>query len=166
MSDPQWLKDARAEGRIVSETHSSVIVSEQPPAVELIHPTFRPSLTNPVWEIPLETRSEINLRDWRKRSKRSDAAWRAVSRAFGPHLWHLARFAADYHAGGEVRVKFTRLGGRALDKGNLPTALKGVEDAVAFFLGADDGSPLWKAEWDQEPGGAMGVRIQFKGGNV
>lgn len=27
------------------------------------------------------------------------------------------------------------------------------------MLGCDDGSPLWMAEWDQEPGGAWGVRI-------
>lgn len=161
MNDPQWLKDARADGRIVSETFRSVIVAKDTEPVKLIVPTFRPSLSHPVWEIPLETRSEVNHREWRKRSKRSDAAWMAVSKAFGPHLAYVVRFASDYHSGIPVRVRFTRIGGRKLDRSNLPSACKAVEDVTAFFLGANDGSDLWKAEFEQEPCDGLGVRIEF-----
>ncbi len=165
MSDPKWLVDARAEGRIVSETMNSALilkdVEKRGRPVKLCVPTFRGSLSNPVWEIPLETRSEINLRQWQKRSKRTDAAWSAVSKAFGPHLAYLVRFASDYHAGLPVMVKFTRLGGRRLDRSNLPTALKAVEDAVAWLMGADDGAVNWRAEWEQEACDGCGVRIEF-----
>ncbi len=113
------------------------------------------------WTIAVETASEINGREWRKRSKRSDAAWRAVSKAMGPTLNWLSFYANEYWLGTSLRVRLTRLGGRKLDRSNLPTALKAVEDAVAFMIGADDGSPQWCAEWHQEPGGNVGVRIEL-----
>lgn len=125
----------------------------------LVEAMFAPPAT---WTIPVETASEANGRDWRKRSKRSDGAWRAVSRAMGPELRALAAFAEAFHDGFPIRVQFTRIGGRRLDRSNLPTALKAVEDAVAFMLGADDGSPLWCAEWQQRPGGdRVGVMVRF-----
>lgn len=134
----------------------------KPEPVELIEATFRASWDFPVWQIPLETRSEANLRDWRRRSKRSDSAWRAVSRAFGPHLVYVATFARLYHTGHPIHVRLTRLGGRKLDQSvNLPASLKAVEDAVAWSMGADDGSPLWRCTFAQEPGGSMGARIEL-----
>jgi len=110
--------------------------------------------------IPLVTSSEINGRDWEARSRRSNAAWKAVSQALGPHLRDLAPIAESYHSGETITIRLTRIGGRKLDRSNLPTALKATEDAVAFLIGADDGDPRWQAEWDQEPGGPMGVRIE------
>lgn len=44
---------------------------------------------------------------------------------------------------------------------NLPSALKGVEDAVAFLIGADDADPRWRCECRQEPGGPLGVKIEL-----
>lgn len=164
MSDPAWLKEARAEGRVISEsslpgTSVRIIAAKSEEPVKLCVPTFRPSLSRPTWEIPLVTASEINLRDWRKRSKRSDAAWSAVSKAIGPHLAYLVRFAADYHAGIPVYVQFTRLGGRKLDRSNLPTSMKAVEDALCWMMGADDGAANWHPDWQQEACDGCGVRI-------
>lgn len=112
--------------------------------------------------LPIETASEINLRSWRGRSKRTDAAWRTVSRLFGMNLGRVAYFASCYHLGATLRVTFARLGGRKLDRSNLPTACKATEDAVAFMLGADDGDDRWQAEWDQFPGGPCGVRVRIE----
>lgn len=138
------------------------VAAAKPEPVALIEATFRGSLEYPVWEIPLETRSEANHRDWRRRSKRTDAAWRAVSRALGKHLVYVATFANRYHSGHGIRVRITRIGGRKLDHSvNLPASMKAVEDAVAFMMGADDGSPLWHCDFEQEPGGAMGVRVEL-----
>ncbi len=111
--------------------------------------------------LAVATASEINGRDWRARSRRTGTAWRAVSRTLGPHLILLAQFAAAYHRGESLRVRLVRLGGRTLDRSNLPTATKAVEDAVAFMLGADDGDRRWCAEWDQEPG-PVGVRVEIE----
>ncbi len=113
--------------------------------------------------IPVATASEANGRDWRARSRRSNAAWRAVSRTLGPHLDLLGAFATAYHSGKPLRIMFWRLGGRRLDRGNVAVALKGTEDAVAFMLGADDGDVArWVSTYDQFPGGPMGVRVEIQ----
>lgn len=168
MSDPQWLREARAEGRILSEsrlpsTSVRIIAAKPTEPVKLCVPTFRPSLERPVWEIPLVTASEINGRDWRKRSKRTDQAWSAVSKAIGPHLAYLVRFASDFHAGLPVHCCFTRLGGRRLDAANLPTALKACEDALCWIMGASDGALNWHPRYDQEACDGCGVRISLGG---
>lgn len=113
------------------------------------------------WTIPIETASEANGRDWRARSRRADAAWKAVSKAVGPKLLHLGAVASCLHGGRDaVRVRLVRLGGKRLDRSNLPPALKAVEDALAFILGIDDGDPRWRCEWEQEVGGPAGVRAE------
>lgn len=125
---------------------------------ELVEPSFTKPAT---WVIPLEMVSEINQREWRKRSSRTQAARLAVSRALGHQLWAVVPYSSLYHSGCPILVTLTRLGGRRLDAANLPTALKAAEDAVAMMLGASDGSPLWHSEFLQEPGGDVGVKIQL-----
>lgn len=126
---------------------------------ELVVALFRePGL----WWVPLVTTAEVNGRDWHSRSARTQAARRAVSRVFGPTLRHLAPFAEAYHAGRVLRATLTRLGGRGLDPGNLPTALKAAEDAVCLLIGADDGDNRWAPVYRQEPGGAWGVRVELE----
>ncbi len=112
--------------------------------------------------LPLKTASEVNARDWRKRSRRSNEAWGMVSRTVGPHLALLAPFAEAYHADRALCVRFVRFGGRRLDKGNLPSATKACEDACAFMLGASDGDSRWRPSWEQSPGGAAGVVVEIE----
>lgn len=139
----------------------------KPKSRELVAPAFRvePRGNNAIvatWTVPLETKSESNQRAWQGKSNRTQAARRAVSQAFGPTLAFAARFAEHYHGGGTIRVTFTRLGGKRMDRSNIPAAMKGVEDAVALILGADDGDDRWDAEFEQETGGRIGVRIQME----
>lgn len=112
--------------------------------------------------VPVETRSESNLRDWRARSRRSGSAWKAVRSAVdvGDLKVFQDRVRIDH---GAVEIVLTRLGGRKLDKGNLPGSMKGVEDAIAYLLDIDDGSLHWSVRFEQEPGnGPMGVRIELE----
>ncbi len=63
-----------------------------------------------------------------------------------------------------VAVRFTRIGGRALDSDNAVGAAKGVRDEVAKWLGKSDapGSGLeWVMPVVQEPGRVYAVRIEF-----
>lgn len=144
------------------------IAGELPPAPPRGKKLRGPGLVGPafsdpcVFWVPLLTASEANSRCWRARSARTQAARRAVSRAFGPRLRALAPVAEWYHANGTVRAVLTRLGGRKLDYVNLCSSLKACEDIVALFLGADDGDPRWQPEYRQEPGGPCGVRIELE----
>lgn len=125
---------------------------------ELVAASFLPPGT---WTAPVVTASEVNRRDWRSRSRRTQDARRVLSAAFGPTLRFLADFAEAYHAGKRLRVVFTRLGGAKVDPSNLPTTTKGCEDYLCLVIGADDGDERWNAMWRQEPGGAVGVRIEL-----
>lgn len=131
--------------------------------VELVASSFTPPTTygGPVtFVVGVKTASEVNLTEWRKRSNRTGVIRRAVAAVVGPNLRHLVPIAEAFHGGVTVRVHMVRLGGRKLDKlANLGSALKAAEDAVALILGADDGSNLWKATCDQEPGGPYGIRV-------
>lgn len=63
-----------------------------------------------------------------------------------------------------LRVKFTRIGGKTMDSDNLCTAFKYVRDAVAKWLGRDDG-PQSGIEWALPPGqetGQFAVRIEIQ----
>jgi hypothetical protein len=108
--------------------------------------------------VPIQTVSEANGRDWKARSRRSGAAWKAVRSA--AKLEMLAPYEAAVRAGKPVSATFVRLGGRTLDAMvNLPSSMKGVEDAIAYLIGVDDRSPLWRPSCEQETGGPVGVRI-------
>jgi hypothetical protein len=132
------------------------------PRVELVAPS-RPAPG--VFVAAFEARPEANLRAWRGRHARAGAAWRAVREAVGP-LSNLLMFEWWLSKGRPVRARFVRLGGKRLDPMvNLPSAVKGVEDAVCFLLGIGDESPLWVPSCDQEPGDLCGVRIELSTGD-
>lgn len=132
------------------------------PAPSLVSPGVAIVHGKLVAMIPVKTASEVNGRDWRKRSRRSGEAWKAVSRTLGPHLDLLSPMALAYHDQKALRVLFVRLGCRKMDRSNLPSAMKGCEDAIAFLLGADDGDARWHSsfEQDQEHEG-VGVKIEI-----
>lgn len=103
--------------------------------------------------LPLVTRSEINLRDWRARSRRTQqakAAWKVVTRYV--EAWSML----------PASVTLVRLGGRALDDDNLRSALKGVRDHVAHDLGIDDADARVRWLYGQEVGKEYGVRVTVR----
>jgi predicted Fe-S protein YdhL (DUF1289 family) len=109
--------------------------------------------------IPLKLTSEANQREhWAAKHRRRKAQQAAV-RA------HLLAFAARPPPP-PVVVTLTRLGGRRMDPDNLAGACKHVQDAIAKWLGLDDGSPLvlWryaqaKAERKQRKVTKAGMRL-------
>ena len=112
--------------------------------------------------VAIETKNELNQRAWKAKNRRAGEAWRRVREAVGWRIARLGPLAEEYDSGASLRVKFTRLGGRKLDKSGLAAACKGVEDAVAYLLGADDGDRRWLPEWEQEVGGLVGVRVEIE----
>jgi hypothetical protein len=111
--------------------------------------------------IPCVTRSEANESKWTRKMSRKLSAKRAVRETLGPHLMLLVPFAEAYHQGQALKVVLTRLGGRTLDRCNLPTSMKAVEDMIAGALLADDGSPQWHVSYEQEPG-EVGVKVEIE----
>lgn len=155
-----FLELARAKGLTWTERAAKPIApivptEAEPVAVPLLTSTY----ANGVWVVGVETRSETNKRSWKDRNKRTIAARRSVSWLFGRTLAHVAPFAAHYHGGGVLRVTFTRLASRTLDRGNLSASMKAIEDAVCLMLGADDGDARWVASYEQERNERMGVRV-------
>jgi hypothetical protein len=114
-----------------------------------------------VFALPIQTASEANARAWKEKSARNRNARNIVAKFMAKHARQFLPFNEHYHAGGTLALTFIRLGCRSLDTlANLGTSLKGVEDAVAMMLGADDGSPRWQARAEQAPATAyVGVQI-------
>lgn len=133
------------------------------PAEEIDDSPFIPVLFVPpgTLTLPIETASEANGRDWKARSNRNKEARRIVAKEIGCRWEFFYRFPVAYHRGEKLKLIFTRLGGRRLDKANVGAALKATEDAVALLFGANDGDDRWDAEFEQQPGGLKGVRIEI-----
>lgn len=111
-------------------------------------------------EVEVETRPESNGRDRFSRSKRTQAARDAVIEEIAVALARGHRIPM-----GPWCVRLTRLTPFALvDVGNLWSALKAVEDAVAAAVGCDDGSPAWGVcVAQQKRRGPLAVRIEIWG---
>lgn len=147
------------EAKVLAQAATALPHAEEAAPPPLIAAAF----TAPgAWHLPLYTAAEINGRDWKARSRRTKAAWKAVSLAFGPRLDCLAPFGRHLHAGRPLRVALLRLGPRRLDPANLGTALKAAEDAAAHHLGYDDGGPLWRAEFHQTACDRYGVVVTLE----
>lgn len=132
------------------------VESNEPKKPDLLASVFVPPN---VWLVGVETRSESNKRVWQERSNRTKAARNAVMLALARTMRHVVPFAEHYQAGGALKIVFTRLAPHKLDPGNVSGSLKAVEDAVAQYLGANDGDARWQAEYQQERSERMGVRI-------
>lgn len=112
--------------------------------------------------VPVKTVSELNRHEhWRIRAKRAKAQHHAVIPAL------LASHRAIIFVGkmakpGPLHVHLTRLSARKLDTDNLAGALKHCRDAVAKFLGVDDGNEAavsWSVGQERQNGYA--VRVEF-----
>lgn len=84
--------------------------------------------------VPCEIRSEANLREhWRRKHARTSLQKSAVA-------WALAKHKPPTNNPPAIKVTLTRIGARRLDDDNLAGGFKAVRDAVARWLGIDDGS--------------------------
>jgi hypothetical protein len=102
-----------------------------------------------VWTIcilvPVEIRSEANLRQhWRKRYERSKAQKEAVA-------WFLKGKDKPVNPV-SITVTITRIGGRRLDTDNLAGGAKAIRDAVAHWVGIDDGDSRYRFVYEQRKG--------------
>jgi hypothetical protein len=84
-----------------------------------------------VVELPIRIVSEMNLREhWRSRhrrfqSQKTDFVWSMVG---------------HHPQSKRARITLTRLAPRKLDDDNLAAGFKAIRDAVADWIGVDDGS--------------------------
>lgn len=152
--------DKELERRLLEMCRPTTVTPEREQKPTLVEPGIAIEPTRLTILVAHATKNELNERKWRAKNRRAGEAWRRVREAIGPHLGSLEPYARHYAQGGALRVTFTRLGGRHLDQlCNLGGALKGVEDAVAFILGADDRDPRWHPAADQVCGGPVGVKV-------
>lgn len=101
----------------------------------------------------LATKNESNTRThWRDRQKRAKHQRAVVGLVL----------ATQRPPAGPWRVTLTRVSPRALDTDGLAAALKAVRDAVASWLGVDDGpaAPVtWRVEQER---GEVAVRVRVE----
>lgn len=108
-------------------------------------------------EVPIKTVSELNRREhWAARARRVKAQRAATLLA----LRCSRHDPLDDELANSVgcKVLLVRVGPRKLDDDNLRGALKAVRDAVAEWLGKDDGSDWYRWHYGQDKG-KYGVRI-------
>lgn len=130
---------------------------------ELIEPSVVIVGSKLVVGIPVATYSDANERKWQKVMQRKISAKRAVRETIGPNHGLFTRFAEAYHAGKALCVCFRRVGHRRVDRSNLPTTMKYVEDTIAAFIAADDGDPRWRPSFDQDPDhDGVGVVVEIE----
>ena len=105
-----------------------------------------------VWIPGLILRSEANVGGRRREAIARKMAVKAAVRAMLP--------AATLPFAVPVRVRFVRVGRKKLDDDNLAHCFKAARDAVADWLGVDDGDTA-AVRWSyrQRPGWKAGVRI-------
>ena len=112
-----------------------------------------------VVEMGVRVVSEQNTHThWRVLANRTKMQKQAVT-----FLLKIAREHVDSKS--VKRVTFQRCGGRKLDSDNLVGAFKHVRDAVAVWLGADDGPDggiRWVVDQNQDTAAAQGIRITFE----
>lgn len=108
-------------------------------------------------EVPIKTVSELNRREhWAARARRVKAQRSAVTLAL---RCSRVQPADELLPATRLRVLLVRVGARRLDGDNLQGALKAVRDAVAEWIGVDDGSQVYEWVYAQETGRTPSVRI-------
>jgi hypothetical protein len=116
----------------------------------------------PRWSIGLDIPglkivSEMNTRQhWAPRARRFKQQAAAVRQALSA-----ANFITPPPFD-HCNITLTRIGRRLLDSDNLASGFKAIRDALAEWLGVDDGSDRLRWEYQQERGQA-GIRITITG---
>lgn len=112
--------------------------------------------------VPVYVVAGDNSRGSRAKIGRAGHERRTTALELAKRLRELASLADAAQDGRLVRCRLVRLGGPGMDSDGLAAACKYVRDTVALFLGVDDGprGPV-RWEYDQEAGGAFGVRLEI-----
>lgn len=106
-------------------------------------------------DLSLQTVSEANQREhWASKARRVKMQRAVVTMALRQH----GHVLEDLRRASKVRVLLVRRSPRRLDDDNLRGALKAVRDAVAAWVGIDDGSSRWEWCYDQRKG-PLGVEL-------
>lgn len=105
-------------------------------------------------EVPIRLVSESNMREHWK------AKWRRKREQQGIALAYLARLKLPIHWM-TWSITLTRIGKRRLDPGNLEASFKHVQDAVAEWLGIDDGDARLTWRYEQTTGKEYGVEVEI-----
>lgn len=128
---------------------------------DLVEAAFR--VTGLEVVVPLQTRSEANLRSWKGRSRRTKEArqtWTALALKLNLPIPPLPAV-----------VTFTRVGGKLMDDDGIQAAFKGLRDTIARWLTgtpedkpAPDGpnDPIRWEYADQHPGVQIGVWVSIR----
>lgn len=171
-TDPDWLVRARAEGRVISDTgyRPSGSLPVEDYVANMVPKSASGSSTKPrgnkqeliatsrlafiVTISGLRLVSEANaggkLRDKIKRkSAVRETVWLALSRRPRMTAWPFV-------------ITLTRLGGKRLDSDNLARSMKAVQDAVAEWLGIDDGDERIEWKYEARPDWVMGCEIKIE----
>lgn len=105
--------------------------------------------------VPIKTISTLNAREsWMVKAKRIAKERKATHLLFPPVVVPKL-----------FRVRMTRVSPGELDSDNLAGALKGVQDAIAYRLGVDDGNRgpvIWERMQEKGPA-AVRVEIRLEG---
>lgn len=170
--EPQWLIDARADGRILNETGVKLPVMEADPPAKKKKvkkgPLVTPSFTTDTGVIrivyPLRLEPVANGAAFKKSAfGRAGKDRKPTGLALSGHLLELHTFQGRMLRT-PITCTLTRIGGRGnMDDDNLRSAFKWVRDTLCMFLGVDDGKKcpiIWV--YDQEPGPEWGVKITLE----
>jgi hypothetical protein len=104
--------------------------------------------------------SNVSQREhWTTKHKRARAQHAAIDLHLdiGRKLFRSPPFWDD-----GIAITMTRIGPRRFDPGNNEASLKHVQDAIASWLGIDDGSRLLTWKYEQETERGYGVRIRIE----
>ncbi len=104
--------------------------------------------------IPLRTVSEANQREhWTKKHRRNAQQQWAV---------YLSLNSGDHWTAFPCAVTLTRIAPRKMDTDNLAGSFKHVQDAVAKWLGIDDGDERVSWRYEQRRGKAKEYGVEVK----
>lgn len=106
------------------------------------------------WFLPLQTKSESNMREhWAAKATRTKKH-RQIS-------FVIAKMKVMAGTKLPARITLTRFTAHhtMLDDDNLRCSLKAVRDGIADAFGVDDGSPLYEWKYDQKKAPGYGVGI-------
>jgi hypothetical protein len=151
--DTSWEKVLREKGLLDAEPATETQISAQPRAGSIA--TVIPHRVQIVlWMPGLATKSEANVggKNSTKFSRKKHQRDTVLS------CLPLAVSAPHFRV--PTRVRLIRVGSRRLDSDNLQSAFKAIRDAVASWLGVDDGDYA-RVRWSysQRPGYVSGVKI-------